>query len=79
MRNQLNQKKKKSMISQNLEEEFNLDVLGGFLGVLPELNASSIGIMIEMLGEKGICAVNFNLNAVFRFLHHVKYDHYKTK
>ena len=79
MRNQSNQKKKKSTMPQNLEEEFNFDVLGGFVEMLPELNASSIGMMIEMLGEKGVCVVNFNWNAVFRFLHHVKYDHYKTK
>ena len=63
----------------NEEEEDNFDVLDKYASFIPELNFENIKVIIELFNEKGLNIINQNFLAIFRFFHHIKYDHYKLK
>lgn len=63
----------------NEEEESNIDILDKYSSFLPDLNFESVQVLIELFNEKGLNIVNNNYLTIFRFYHHIKYDHYKPK
>ena len=63
----------------NDEEESNIDALDKHVAFIPDLTFESIQVMIDLLNEKGLNIINQNYLAIFRFFHHIKYDHYKPK
>jgi len=63
----------------NEEEESNIDILDRYASFVPDLTFDSIQVLIELFNERGLNIVNQNYLAIFRFLHHIKYDHYKPK
>ena len=66
-------------VGTNEEEESNIDTLDKYGAFVPDLTFDAIQVLIELFNEKGLNIVNNNYLAIFRFFHHVKYDHYKPK
>ena len=79
LKHQNNKKKKTTFNVANDEEEIYIDTLDKYAGFIPELNTQNISTFIDFLSEKGMNIVNHNFLVIFRYLHHVKYDHFKIK
>lgn len=63
----------------NDDEEISIDVLEKYAAFLPDLTLDNIQIIISIFNEKGLNIINHNFLAIFRYFHHIKYDHFKSK
>lgn len=60
------------------EEENTIDILDKYSALIPDLTLDSIQVMISIFNEKGLNIINHNYLAIFRYFHHIKYDHYRV-